>query len=146
MKFTIPATLGLMVSLSSAAAIQGTVSLSYDPKFDDSNLSLTQVACSDGTNGLITKGFTTFGSLPNFPNIGGSFAVEGYNSANCGKCFKVTWPVLNKSIFVTSIDKADGFNIAKAGMDALTNNQAGHLGRIDVTFEEAQPSDCGFTN
>ncbi|KAM5439814.1 hypothetical protein MferCBS31731_004224 [Microsporum ferrugineum] len=144
MKFTIPATLGLMVSLSSAAAITSTVTLSYDPKYDNAGLSLTQVACSDGINGLITKGFTTAGSLPNFPNIGGSFAVEGYNSANCGKCFKVTWPVLNKSIFVTSIDRATGFNIAKAGMDALTNNQAEHLGRIDVTFEEASPASCGF--
>ncbi|KAG6871360.1 hypothetical protein C0992_011155, partial [Termitomyces sp. T32_za158] len=67
------------------------VTVSYDPTYDDAAASLTTVACSDGSNGLIPRGFTTFGSLPHFAHIGGAAAVEGWNSANCGSCWNLTY-------------------------------------------------------
>jgi hypothetical protein len=66
-------------------------SVSFENTYDNKNNSLATVSCSDGANGLLTKGFTTFGSLPTFPNIGGAQAVEGYNSSNCGTCWALTF-------------------------------------------------------
>ncbi|KAG1825549.1 Cerato-platanin-domain-containing protein [Suillus subaureus] len=65
--------------LSSLA--QPTETLSYDTTYDDASLSLSSIACSDGTNGLETKGYTTLESLPTFPNVGGVYTVAGWNSA-----------------------------------------------------------------
>lgn len=55
--------------------------VSYDTTYDNSGLDLLTVSCSDGSNGLVTKGYPTAGSLPDFPYIGGAPAVTGYNSA-----------------------------------------------------------------
>ena len=41
--------------LFTTAAAQG-VTLSYDTAYDDASTSLATVACSDGANGLLTKG------------------------------------------------------------------------------------------
>ncbi|CAL1716484.1 unnamed protein product [Somion occarium] len=73
------------------AALAATVSVSYDQVYDQSSNSLATVACSDGSNGLLTKGFTTFGSLPSFPNIGGAPAVGGWNSPACGTCWRLAF-------------------------------------------------------
>ncbi|KAK2734497.1 hypothetical protein FQN57_001661 [Myotisia sp. PD_48] len=142
MKFSVVPALSLFFSVSSAAAVANQVTLSYDPRYDNAAMSLRDVSCSDGINGLIRKGYTTAGSIPNFPHLGGAFAVEGWNSKNCGKCFKVTWRENNKSIFITAIDRATGFNIAKRAMDDLTGGMANELGRINVDYEEAKLSDC----
>lgn len=83
----------LLASLALAAA-SSAATLSYDTVYDNAKMSLDVVACSDGSNGMINKGFTTFGSLPSFPRIGSASAIAGYNSANCGTCWKVrTHPV-----------------------------------------------------
>lgn len=74
-----------LLSLLLAAAATTTVSairVSYDEGYDDPSRSLTSVACSDGPNGLITThGFQTQGQIPGFPNIGGSFEIAGWGSA-----------------------------------------------------------------
>jgi ABC-type sulfate transport system permease component len=47
-----------------AAATQvmaATVMVSYDTTYDVASTSLDSVACSDGANGLETKGYKTFG-------------------------------------------------------------------------------------
>jgi hypothetical protein len=47
-----------------AAATQvmaATVTVSYDTTYDVASTSLDSVACSDGANGLETKGYKTFG-------------------------------------------------------------------------------------
>ncbi|KAL7281976.1 Cerato-platanin [Trametes coccinea BRFM310] len=127
--------------VSSACA----VTLSYDQTYDNASGDLHTVACSDGPNGMLTKGFTTFGSLPHFPNIGGAAAVAGWNSANCGTCWKLTYAGTGKSINVLAIDHTDaGFNIALAAMNTLTNNQAEFLGRVDVTATQVDASQCGL--
>ena len=36
-------------------------------------------ACSDGANGLAAK-WPTIGDVPNYPYVGGNFAIPGWNS------------------------------------------------------------------
>lgn len=57
MKFT-----GATTILFAAAATATTVS--YDTGYDEAGRSMTAVACSDRPNGLITKGYSTQGSIP----------------------------------------------------------------------------------
>ena len=57
-------TLALALLAAASTSLAATVSVSYDETYDNASASLTSVACSDGTNGLITKGFSSFGSLP----------------------------------------------------------------------------------
>ncbi|KAF8577426.1 hypothetical protein K439DRAFT_1639753 [Ramaria rubella] len=50
--------------------------------------SLSIVACSNGVNGLLTKGFTTFDSLPTFTNIGVidiDITFTGFNITKFGR-------------------------------------------------------------
>lgn len=123
------------------------VSVSYDQIYDKGATSLSTVACSDGSNGLLTKGFTTFNSLPHFPLIGGSPTIPGWNSPHCGKCYKLHYKkgTVNRTIFVTAIDAAPGgFNLALHAMNKLTDGQAVQLGRIEATYEPAPLSKCGM--
>ncbi|KAF5660559.1 eliciting plant response [Fusarium heterosporum] len=128
--------------LTSASAV--TVEVSYDPGYGDASRSLTAVACSDGKNGLITKyKWKTQGQIPKFPYVGGAQAIAGWNSASCGTCWKLTYK--GKSINVLAIDHTDaGFNISPAAMNALTNNQAVKLGRVDATATQVAVSNCGL--
>ncbi|ESK87449.1 cerato-platanin-related secreted protein [Moniliophthora roreri MCA 2997] len=135
MKFT--AAIALLAT--SAAAVR----LQYDPTYDNRDGSLGTTACSDGPNGLITKGFSTFGSLPNFPRIGAVDAITGWNSPQCGSCWQVTWN--GKSINILGMDVAgNGFNVAQAAMDELTDGQAVALGNIDVQATQVDASVCGL--
>lgn len=123
-------------------------SLSWDTVFDNPGASLATVACSDGMNGLITRGFTTFGSLKNFPNIGAIPAITDWNSTSCGTCWNVTYTNgqgARKSINLLGIDIGHGsFNVAEAAMNNLTGNQADQLGRINVEAVPIAASDCGL--
>lgn len=124
-------------------ALAQTESLSYDTTYDNPNLSLTYVACSDGPNGLITKGYTTLGSLPKFPYIGGVYTVAGWNSAYCGTCYEVTYG--NTTLAVLAVDTAsEGFNLSEEAMNALTGGEAAFLGRVAVTAVEVNASVCGL--
>ncbi|KAG1720033.1 Cerato-platanin [Suillus occidentalis] len=127
--------------LSSLA--QTTETLSYDTSYDDTTLSLSSVACSDGTNGLETKGYTTLGSLPTFPNVGGVYSVTGWNSAACGACYNVTYGTKTVTILAVDVSKA-GFTISETAMNTLTGNLAVELGRVDVTATQVDASACGL--
>lgn len=135
-------------SQSAGETLQTT--LSYDPKYDVATTSLNTVACSDGVNGLERQGYTTFGSVPGFPNIGGSPTIPGWNSPKCGQCYELQYQPTGaggvvKSIYVTAVDAAPGgFNIGLKAMNALTDGLAQQLGRVDVTYSEANRSLCGF--
>jgi hypothetical protein len=136
-------TLAPFITLALAATSVLGITTSYDTVYDVSSSSLGTVACSDGSNGLLTKGYTTFGSLPKFPYIGGAQAVGGYNSANCGTCWALTYK--GKTVNVLAIDTSKaGFNIGINAMNALTNNQATQLGRIDVAAKQVAASVCGL--
>lgn len=133
----------LILAITALVSNALAVTVSYDQTYDNAGGSLATVACSDGPNGLLTKGFSTFGSLPHFPNIGGAAAVAGWNSAQCGSCWKLTYN--GRSINVLAVDHTDaGFNIALEAMNTLTNNQAVFLGRIDATATQVASSQCGL--
>lgn len=126
--------------LSSLA--QTTETLSYDTNYDDASLSLSSVACSDGVNGLETKGYTTLGSLPTFPNVGGVYTVTGWNSAACGTCYNVTYG--NKTVAILAVDVSNAVTISETAMNTLTSNLAAELGRVDVTATQVDASVCGL--
>ncbi|KAJ3566584.1 hypothetical protein NP233_g6904 [Leucocoprinus birnbaumii] len=131
-----------------AAAFAISTTLSWDDVYDNGATSLNGVACSDGSNGLINRGYSTFGSLPNFPNIGGIPAIAEWNSASCGTCWNVTYingQGASMSIKVLGIDAGRGaFNVAKAAMNTLTKNQADQLGRVNVNAVQIASSECGL--
>ncbi|KAI8999131.1 immunomodulatory protein [Trametes punicea] len=119
------------------------VTVSYDPAYDKASSSLRTVACSDGTHGLLTQGFTTLGALPHFPNIGGAAAVAGWNSAQCGTCWALEYK--GRTLTVLAVDHAQsGFNIALEAMNALTGGKAEQLGRIEATATQVDKSKCGL--
>ena len=114
----------------------------FDTTFDNPNLSLNNVACSNGDNGLVSK-FPTFSTIPNYPNIGGAFDVA-WNSPNCGDCWSITNPANGASIYMTAVDTAGaGFNMATAAFETLNGGQIGK-GVLDVTATKVAPSFCGL--
>ncbi|KAJ5907371.1 Cerato-platanin-domain-containing protein [Penicillium taxi] len=129
---TISFTLLAVPQLTAAAPIADStaatsVSVSYDQKYDVSGTSLSTVACSDGSNGLLTAGYSTFGSLPKFPLIGGAPTIAGWNSENCGACYELAYQTdkIDNTIYILAIDSASaGFNIGLEALNKLTNNQA----------------------
>ncbi|KAJ6445685.1 Autophagy-like protein 22 [Purpureocillium lavendulum] len=133
----VQATLAVAVSAASA------VSVSYDPVYDASTTSLSHIACSTGPNGLERFGYSKLGDIPKFPMIGGAQAVAGWGSTNCGTCWELTYN--GRSIHILAVDHTDnGFNIALAAMNALTDNRAQFLGRIQATATQLNATNCGL--
>ena len=150
MKFTacLASLLAFAVVPALGAALTG-ITVAYDTAYDDGSASLDTVACSNGANGLETLGYTTLGSLPNFPNIGAAYAVAGWNSPACGTCWQLTYTNargVSTSLNITAVDHAgaNSFNIALKAMNKLTNNQAVALGRVPVTATQVPSSGCGL--
>ncbi len=85
-----------VISLVAFFAVASAVKVQYDTVFDNPKGSLSSVTCSDGANGLLIKGYTTFGSLPSFPNISAAKAVGGWNSTACGSCWQITYVQIDK--------------------------------------------------
>lgn len=135
--FTFTSTLALLIA--SVVADQVT----YDQTYDNGANSLNTVACLNGANGLVTKGFTTFSSLPSFPFIGGAAAVPGWNSPNCGTCWSLTFN--GTTINVLAIDHAaSGFNIGLNAMNKLTNGSAVQVGVVNAAASQVAASVCGL--
>ncbi|TCD67990.1 hypothetical protein EIP91_011659 [Steccherinum ochraceum] len=135
--------INILATLLVLAAPALAIRVSWDSVYDNKANSLDIVACSDGINGLEHLGYKTFGSLKNFPNIGGASAIPGWNSANCGTCWQLTYN--GRTINVLAIDHADdGFNLSKEAMDKLTNNQAEQLGVVDATFTQVDHTQCSI--
>ena len=138
MKFASLAAAVLAFALPAFA--QTVESLSYDTTYDNAFLPLTSVACS---NGLMSKGYTTLGSLPTFPNLGGVYTVTGWDSAACGTCYEVTYG--DTTLAVLAVDVAlEGFNLSEEAMNTLTGGLAVELGRVSVTATEVDASVCGI--
>ena len=122
--------------------VSGTQSASYDNTYDNAFGDMDSVACSDGSHGLAWK-YPTFGRLPTFPHIGGASVIGGWNSANCGTCWNLTFE--GKSILVTAIDHTGyGFNLAEAALNTLTDGNAEFYGVIQVDATQVAKSDCGL--
>lgn len=139
---------GPATSAASAARAQLVASVSYDTKYDQGTSSLNTVSCSNGANGLITEGYSTFKSLPGFPLIGGAPTVNGWNSPNCGKCYQIHYQEgnIDNTINMLAVDAAPGgFNLGLQAMNQLTNGMAEQLGRVQASYSEVDRSLCGFT-
>jgi hypothetical protein len=137
MKFT-----SIIISLAALFSVASADVVRYNTFYDNPGTSMNNVACSNGKNGLVTK-YPTFGDLPSFPAVGGVFAVKGWNSPECGSCWKLTYK--NKFIYVTAIDTiSDGFDISLKAMNLLTNNQAQKLDSIDAQATQVAAKFCGL--
>jgi hypothetical protein len=80
MKFSSVLTSVILIALPSfAVAAPATTSditsVAYNVFYDNPSNSLNTVACSNGDNGLENRGYTTFGSLRNFPYIGDGASI-----------------------------------------------------------------------
>ena len=128
------------LSAGTAFAVQA----GFDNTYDNASGDMDTVSCSTGLNGLADR-FPTFGSLPTFPNIGGSSVIAGFGSDLCGSCWQLTFPTTGKSINVTAMDHAgDGFNLSQEALDELTNGNAVALGVIQVDVVQLDQSACGL--
>ncbi|KAH9052971.1 SnodProt1 [Lactarius deliciosus] len=115
----------------------------YNTFYDNSQTSLNNVACSNGKNGLITRGFTTFGSHPSFPDIGAAKAVGSWNSPLCGSCWELTYG--GNTIYVTAIDTVgDGFGLSLKAMDTLTDGKAKQLDVVSAQATQVDEYYCGL--
>ncbi|KAG5928375.1 hypothetical protein E4U42_000768 [Claviceps africana] len=120
----------------------GAIHISWDPGYDRSDRSLTEVACSDGQNGLLRR-FPAQGNVPGFPNIGGAQDIAGWNSPNCGTCWLLQYG--GNSVKIVALDHAgSGFNIGQRAMDALTGGRAVEVGHVDAAVTQLLPRDCGL--
>ena len=134
----------LAILLTSVSALTA----SSDTAYDDPQKPLSMVSCSDGQNGLLTRGFTTLGSLPKYPYVGGAPAVTGWNSSGCGTCWTVTYTNdkgVEKSVNLLAIDVDSNYNMPTSAMNELTDGQAISLGRVPVTAVEVPSSVCGLS-
>lgn len=127
-----------------------TYTVRYDTFYDNNLASLNTVACSTGQYGLITYGYNTFGNLPSYPYIGGAPQVQGWNSPNCGTCWKLTYTDPHggsSSVTFTAINTGDqgGYIMSFAGYDDLTNGNALTLDGVSVTADPLPESACGIT-
>ncbi len=132
-----------VISLVAFFSVASAVKIQYDTVYDNSEASLSSVTCSDGANGLLTKGYTTFGSLPSFPHVSAAKAVGGWNSKACGSCWRITYQ--GKSVNVTAIDTAgDGFNPSLETLNTLTNGHGVEFGHIDAQAVQIDKKYCGL--
>ena len=132
-----------VISFAAFFSVISAVNVRYDTAYDNSRGSLSTITCSDGANGLLTKGFTTFDSLPLFPNIGAAQVVEGWNSTACGTCWQITYE--GKSINIIAIDTTkDGFNPSLEAVNTLTNGRAEELGIVNAQVTQVAKSCCGL--
>ncbi|TFK23213.1 snodprot1 [Coprinopsis marcescibilis] len=127
----------------------------YDDAYCVGSASLSTTTCSTGSNGLITKGYPTFGSLPSFPRIAGTIMVEGWNSTNCGSCYEIYHEPRNgaggRSIYVTAVNSAPqipngpGFILCTDTLLALTEETRNTVpANIPVEVRAVPDYDCGF--
>ncbi|KAI5807517.1 Cerato-platanin [Peziza echinospora] len=142
------AALTLLLAPLLAAAQSGSGSASWDDVYGNPTTSTLVLACSDGVNGLYTKGYSTLGAVPGFPYVGAAPTIAGWNSPNCGACFRISWNGSGKTIYITGVDtsrSSGNFVLSQQALNDLTNNQAVALGRVDVVWEQipSRPG-CGI--
>ncbi|KAF9020668.1 hypothetical protein BDZ89DRAFT_1072083 [Hymenopellis radicata] len=92
----------------------------------------------------MTRGYTTFDSLPTFLYIASSSVVAGWTSPQCGSCWCLVYKDAKgvpKNITVTIVDHAlNGFyTTSPTAMDCLTGGHAVEYGVVDVTATMLMP-------
>ncbi|KAG1820706.1 Cerato-platanin [Suillus variegatus] len=120
--------------------------VTWDYTYGNPDASLNIVSCSNGKNGLVTKGYTTFSSLPSFPNIGG---VPGgvWNSTLCGSCWSLKYATPSGSqttVYITAVDNSYTFNISPEAFGELTDGTGFEAGKVKVRALRVPSSKCGM--
>ncbi|RPB12276.1 SnodProt1 [Morchella conica CCBAS932] len=125
-----PTLILLLLTLTTSTSLaQERSTASYDTMYDNPNLPTDQTACSDGVNGL-SKAHPTIGSIPRHPFVGASPTIPGWNSPNCGKCYRLIYG--GRAIIFKAIDRGAKFVLSKQAMDTLTGGMAATLGTVSV--------------
>jgi len=90
----------------------------YSTFYDNSGASLDTVTCGST---LEAQGYTTFGSLPGFPLIGGFSNITGPESSECGMCAVLGYA--GGFVTVMFIDSAEnGLVLSEVAMAQLVGN------------------------
>ena len=78
-----------------------------------------------------------------YPFAAGFKGVAGWNSENCGKCYKLTDADTGASIYVTAVDASPTyeFNLSVNAFRALFGNGI-EAGTVVTNYEEADASNC----
>ncbi|KAG1872452.1 Cerato-platanin [Suillus subalutaceus] len=136
----------ILSSVFALPAFAAQVKVTYDDFYDNAATSFSEVACSNGANGLLTQGYTTFGSLPSFPFIGGVPHLT-WNSALCGTCWNLqyfTSAGTHESINITAVDAADTFSLSLEAFDELTDDTGVAAGGVYANSTQIDASFCGI--
>ena len=137
------AALALVVPGALTTPTPASVPVTYDNTYDNPTGSLFNVACSNGDNGLLTKGFTDFQSLPPFPYIGGAAAVEHWDSESCGSCWKLQY-CDKPPVYVIAVDNAAIIQLGQPAFDQFAGEEGAKRGSVNATAVEVDPSFCGL--
>ena len=131
-----------IISLVTLFSVTSAVDVRYNTNYDNPEISLSAVACSNGPHGLLKK-YNTFGSLPSYPIIGAAQAIAGWNSPECGSCWRISFG--GKSVIMTAIDHdGDGFNLSLEAVNTLTDGNAEEFGVIDAEATQIDKKYCGL--
>jgi len=108
---------------------------------------LTSLACSDGANGLITR-FKQSTLAKWYPNVGAA-SFAGWNSPNCGGCYKLQNAANGKSVSITVVDKcaaAGGydahFDISPVAFATLGGSAGQAAGHVVVSYTKVSSNPC----
>jgi len=123
-------------SAASAAGPYGYVTYhSYE-----SSQSMSTVACSDGSNGMISKGYSDMSSL--YPHVGAASFIS-WNSPQCGSCWTLTNPATGASVSITVLDACGStggytahFDIPPEAFQALGGAQGQADGHVVVSYSQ----------
>jgi hypothetical protein len=135
--------IALATAVSASPAPRGLIqyNVRYDATYDNPNGLISGVACSNGVNGLNTRGYVHFSDLPTFPNLAAWQGIS-WNSTECGSCWKITHNGV--SVLVTAIDRSgDGFNVAEETFKELNNNDLGP-GSFSANAVQVPAHECGL--
>ncbi|KXN83185.1 Heat-stable 19 kDa antigen [Leucoagaricus sp. SymC.cos] len=122
--------------------------LNYDTRYGDRNGLLSTTACSADFGNL--HGLKTFGAIPSFPRIAGSFLVENFNDTHCGACYELLYNRADGTQTVlpfTIINSAgpNEFVSSVEGMKQLTGLDINNFpGSASISYREVPSYDCGF--
>ena len=144
MKFTAIFSALVALSLPWVALAQSTVEVTYDVNYESSTFPLDSTACSNGVNGLVTRGYSTLGSLPTYPNVTGLPGLT-WNSTLCGTCWTLSYTSSGTTteVTVTAIDAAYTFNLSPQAFGYLVGTDNG-AGSVEATAVQVAASECGL--
>src|SRR6266576_2288240 len=107
----------------------GPYKVTWDDRYDHWDGNTMDVACSNGPNGLAGT-YPKFHNFPSYPYLGGAFDTH-WGSPGCGQCWRLTNKKTGRSISITAIDSAGGFNIGKTAFLDLNGGTLGS-GTLDA--------------